>query len=170
MKHDDLASIDPRSELLGLLVDMRAYARFLTPNRAEADDLVQDALVRALAALGQFRPGSNMRAWMFVILRNTFYEQSRRRRVERAAIAKAPGAEAAEPPAQEARRELADLQRHLFALPSLQREALVLVGAQGMSYEQAAEICAVPVGTIKARVSRARAQLAQAVRGEPAQP
>ncbi len=151
---------DPRAMLLPLIADLRAYARFLTPQRAEADDLVQEALVRALAALEQFRAGSSMRAWLFVILRNAFYEQARRRRNERAALQQTLPDAAAGVPAQEARSDLADLQSQLFALPPLLREALVLVGAQGMSYEEAAAICNVPVGTVKARVSRARRQLA----------
>jgi RNA polymerase sigma-70 factor (ECF subfamily) len=152
---------DARAPLLPLIADLRAYARFLAPQRAEADDLVQEALVRALAALAQFRQGTSMRAWLFVILRNAFYEQARRRRSERAALQHAPAADAIGAPAQHARTDLADLQSQLFALPPLLREALVLVGAQGMSYEEAAEICNVPVGTMKARVSRARTQLAR---------
>lgn len=163
-------SHDPRSELPTLIADLRAYARFLTLQRAEADDLVQDALVRALASLSQFQPGTNLRAWLFVILRNAFYEQARRRRNERVALEQQMPAEEARAPAQDAHSELADLQRHLHALPPLLREALVLVGAQGMSYEQAAEICNVPVGTMKARVSRARARLAELLQGGAAEP
>ena len=151
--------------LIESLADLRAYARFLTPQRAEADDLVQEALVRALASLSQFRQGTSMRAWLIVILRNTFYEHARRRRTELAALTRTASAEATAIPEQEARADLADLQHYLFALPPLLREALVLVGAQGMSYEEAAQICAVPVGTMKARVSRARAQLAADMQG-----
>ena len=158
--HED----DPRATLLPLIADLRAYARFLTPQRAEADDLVQEALVRALAALAQFRPGSSMRAWLFVILRNAFYEQARRHRRERAALQLTAPQDEAGAPAQEARNDLADLQAQLFMLPPLLREALVLVGAQGMSYDEAADICQVPVGTMKARVSRARLQLARLLR------
>ena len=150
--------------LLPVLADLRAYARFLVPQRAEADDLVQEALVRALAALPQFRPGSNMRAWLFVILRNTFYEQARRRRNERLLLQRTEIPDGLRAPTQEARSELADLQSQLLTLPPLLREALVLVGAQGMSYEEAAAICNVPVGTMKARVSRARLQLARLLR------
>jgi len=142
-----------------LLSDLRAYARFLAAQRAEADDLVQEALVRALVALPQFRDGTNLRAWLFAILRNTFFEQARRKRTERAVLARSPAHDEPGVPAQEARTDLADLQRHLFALPPLLREALVLVGAQGITYEEAAQICGVPVGTVKARVSRARTQL-----------
>ena len=158
---------DPRAELPTLIADLRAYARFLTPQRAEADDLVQDALVRALAALAQFRPGTSLRAWLFVILRNAFYEQARRRRKERAALQRRPPADEAGAPAQEAQTDIADLQAQLYALTPLLREALVLVGAQGMSYEEAAEICNVPVGTMKARVSRARIQLAKLLHRTP---
>lgn len=152
---------DPRAALLPQLADLRAYARFLSPQRTEADDLVQETLVRALASLPQFRTDSNMRAWLFVILRNVFYEQARRRRNERTALEHALPVDVVRVPAQEARGDLADLQTQLFALPPHLREALVLVGAHGMSYEEAAGICRVPVGTMKARVSRARLRLAR---------
>lgn len=158
---------DARAALLPLLADLRAYARFLTPQRAEADDLVQEALLRALASYAQFRQGSNLRAWVFVILRNTFYEQARRQRSERAALQLSPLADAAGVSVQDARSDLADLQAQLFTLPPLLREALMLVGAQGMSYHDAAEICGVPAGTVKARVSRARRQLAQLLQRTP---
>jgi RNA polymerase sigma-70 factor (ECF subfamily) len=155
---------EKRLELTVLLPELRGYARFLARGRAEADDLVQDALVRALAALPTLQQGTSLRAWVFTILRNTFYEQARRRRRERNAL------DVAEPPShgpaeQPGRIELDDLGRALFALPPLWREALVLVGAQGVSYEEAAAICGVPAGTIKARVSRARARLARLMAG-----
>lgn len=151
---------DLGSALIPLLPDLRAYARFLAAQRTEADDLVQEALVRALVALPQFRDGTNLRAWLFAILRNAFFEQARRRRTERAVLARSPAHDEPATPEQDARTDLADLQHHLFTLPPLLREALVLVGAQGISYEEAAQICGVPVGTVKARVSRARSQLA----------
>jgi len=151
------------SALIPLLSDLRGYARFLTGQRSEADDLVQDAMVRALAALPQFRDGTNLRAWLFTILRNAYFEQSRRRRTERAVLARTQPPEVASVPEQDTLTDLADLQHHLFTLPPLLREALVLVGAQGISYEEAAEICDVPVGTVKARVSRARLHLARAM-------
>ncbi len=119
--------------------------------------------MRALVALPQFRDGTNLRAWLFTILRNTFYEQARRRRTERALLERSPAPETAAAAEQEARADLADLHRHLFKLPPLLREALVLVGAQGIGYEEAAQICGVPVGTVKARVSRARGQLARSM-------
>ena len=145
--------------MAALLPDLRGFARFLLRDRAEADDLVQEALVRALGALAQFQPGSNLRAWMFTILRNTYYEQGRRLRTERRALETTLPREDAHAPAQYSRAELDDLHRLIWSLPPLLREALVLVGAQGLGYEEAAAICNVPVGTMKARVSRARAQL-----------
>lgn len=162
-----MSTADLRAALVALLPDLRGYARFVTRDRVEADDLVQEALVRALGALEQFRPGTNLRAWLFVILRNAFFEQARRRRTERAALERRGPDDAPAAPAQDARSELADLQGQIYVLPPLLREALVLVGAQGMSYEQAAEICNVPVGTMKARVSRARASLVRSMQREP---
>ena len=165
-----LNQADPRREIALLLPDLRAYARFLARNPSGADDLVQDAVVRALAKLDQFQPGTSLRAWLFTILRNTFYEQARRRRTEQAALEQSSGGEEATAARQHGHLEIADLSRHLFALPPLLREALVLVGAQGMSHEEAAQICAVPEGTMKARVSRARSQLARLMSGRRAQP
>ncbi len=144
-----------------LLPELRAYARFLVRRTGDADDLVQDAVLRALAALAQFQPGTSLRAWMFTILRNTFFEQTRRRTTERAVLDRSPVASEAVPPGQSGHMELSDVARQLYALPPLLREALMLVGAQGLSYEDAAAICAVPVGTMKARVSRARNLLAR---------
>ncbi len=146
--------------MLTLLPDLRAFARFLIRDRATADDLVQDTVVRALGALPQFRPGTNLKAWLFTILRNLFFEQTRRRRREAAALSAHLVTEEAIRPDQDDASHIRDLDRMLWELPPLLREALVLVGAQELSYEEAALICAVPVGTMKARVSRARVQLA----------
>lgn len=155
-----------RQGLAGLLPDLRAFARFLARDRVQADDLVQDTVVRALAAADQFQPGTNLKAWLFTILRNAFFEQARRRRRESQALrAHLEAGEAAEPPV--SRADISDLQRAIWNLPPLLREALVLVGAQGLSYEEAADVAGAPVGTMKARVSRARARLARAVE-EPA--
>lgn len=143
-----------------LLPDLRGFARFLTRDVTAADDLVQDTVVRALAARQQFQPDTNLKAWLFTIQRNAFFEQDRRRRREtRVMSERLPDPDSTAPDAA-MRGEVSDLQRMLFTLPPLLREALVLVGAQELSYEQAAVICGVPVGTVKARVSRARTQLA----------
>jgi RNA polymerase sigma-70 factor (ECF subfamily) len=151
-----------RNQLAALIPDLRGFARFLARDRSEADDLVQEALVRALGALASYQHGTSLRAWLFTIQRNVFYEQARRRRTERAVLAVAiPAGEASVGPHQESEAALADLQRLLWTLPPLLREALVLVGAQGLGYDEAADICGVPVGTMKARVSRARSQIAR---------
>jgi RNA polymerase sigma-70 factor, ECF subfamily len=165
-----VAGQDPRRLLAALLPDLRAYARFLARDRTGADDLVQDTVLRALGALSQFQPGTNFKGWLFTILRNTFYEQARRRRRERAAMERTGTMDEAAAPHQLGHADLADLQRLLWKLPPLLREALVLVGAQELSYEEAASICGVPVGTMKARVSRARSQLSKAAAGEAAAP
>ena len=150
-----------------LLPDLRGFARFLTRDAMAADDLVQDTLVRALAAIDQFQPDTNLKAWLFTIQRNAFYEQARRRRRETQVMSeRLPDPDSTAPDAA-LRGEVNDLQRMLFRLPPLLREALVLVGAQELSYEQAAAICGVPVGTVKARVSRARSQLARALAADP---
>lgn len=153
--------------MIALLPELRGYARFLAGSGTEADDLVQEALLRALAALAQFQPGTSLRAWLFTILRHAFYEQARRRRIERAALARAETGKTAEAPAQPGHMALSDLRRQLLRLPPLLREALVLVGAHGLAYEEAALICGVPVGTVKARVSRARARLARQMAEQP---
>lgn len=144
-----------------LLPELRGFARVLTRDAAAADDLVQDTLVRALAARDQFRLGSNLKAWLFTIQRNAFYEQARRRRRENEIIDDHLQAQNGQPPEAGQRGEVRDLQRLLFTLPPLLREALVLVGAQELTYDAAAAICGVPTGTMKARVSRARSQLAR---------
>jgi RNA polymerase sigma-70 factor (ECF subfamily) len=160
---EQAADTDLRAALAGLLPELRAFARFLAGSRAEADDLVQEALLRMLRALDGFEPGSNLRAWAFTVLRNAFHEQHRRRRREAARIEAAPRDPDAHAPTQETPARMRDLARGLATLPPALREALVLVGAQGLSYEEAAAVCRVPVGTMKARVSRARRQLASAL-------
>ncbi len=157
---------DVRGGLLQLLPDLRVFARYLARDRTLADDLVQDALVRALGAIEQYRAGTSLKAWIFTILRNGYYEQGRRRRRE-VAMDDLPGLEeGTQAPDQGSRVAVGDLQRLMWALPPLLREALILVGAQELSYEEAAVICRVPVGTMKARVSRARTALGRAMAGE----
>ncbi len=161
-------ALPPRQRMIGLLPDMRAFARFLVKNRGEADDLVQDALVRALGALDQFDADTNLKAWLFTILRNIFFEQTRRRRTERAVLDRAAsGREEAVEDGHDRRAALSDLERRLWQLPPLLREAVVLVGAQELTYDEAAVVCGVPAGTVKARVSRARSQLRKLVDHDP---
>ena len=152
-----------RREIAVLLPDMRAFARFLTRDAVAADDLVQDTVVRALGALDQFTPGTNLRAWLFRIQRNAFYEGLRRRKREDAAVQGSVAAAVAEAPEQLARAEISDLQQVIWTLSPLLREALILVAAQELTHEEAAAVCDVPVGTMKARLSRARSALARAL-------
>ena len=150
-----------KREITRLLPDLRAFARFLARDPTAADDLVQETVLKALAALGQFKPGTNLKAWLFTIQRNAFFEVARRRKREDRLLRERGYDPEAEAPRQVSQSEIADLQRLLFALPPLMREALVLVGAQELSHEEAAGICGVPVGTMKARVSRARSMLSR---------
>lgn len=149
-----------REEMLGLLPNLRAFALSLTNNPSWADDLVQDTILRAWANMSRFERGSNLGAWFFTILRNSFYTQHRKRRHE---VEDPDGAYASRltvQPKQESALHLSDLQGALDQLPPGQREALILVGAEGRSYEEAANLCGVAVGTMKSRVNRARISLA----------
>ena len=151
-----------RAALAGLLPDLRAFARFLAGTKTEADDLVQEALARTLQSLDNVAEIAELRPWCFAILRNVFHEHLRTRRREEARLKQQVATEAV-PATQEMSSDVQDLARRLRALPPLLREALILVGAQGLSYDEAARICGVPPGTLKARVSRARQQLAKAL-------
>jgi RNA polymerase sigma-70 factor (ECF subfamily) len=151
---------DFRTELVALIPHMRAFARTLCNDRAQAEDLAQDALARAWASRDRFEMGTNMKAWTFMILRNQFYSDKRRswrssqldpEVAERTLVAVTSGT---------ASLELDELRRAMAMLPDDQREALILIGAGGLSYDEASEICGVAVGTIKSRVSRARDRLA----------
>ncbi|KMO11786.1 sigma-70 family RNA polymerase sigma factor [Methylobacterium platani] len=156
-----MTSVDPemRALLLAAIPALRAFAFSLTRDFDRSDDLVQETLVRAWTKADSFTPGTNLYAWLFTILRNLFYSEQRKRRRE---VEDADGVMAGRLtalPDQEARVELSAFQEALSTLPASQREALVLVGAQNFTYEEAAEICGVAVGTIKSRVSRARGRL-----------
>ena len=149
-----------KCELAAVIPHLRAFARGLCGRPDMADDLVQETMLKAWAAQDRFEPGTSMRAWTFVILRNVYLTDMRRNRfrgdydelvAERILVA---------PAGQEAPLHLADLHGALLTLPPERREALLLVGAGGFSYEEAAAICGCAVGTIKSRVGRARATLA----------
>ncbi len=151
-----------RAALAELLPDLRAFARFLAGTKAEADDLVQEALARTLQSLDDAAEIGELRPWCFSVLRNVYHEHLRSRKREEARLMQQVATDAV-PAAQEASSDVQDLGRQLRALSPLLREALILVGAQGLSYEEASRICGVPPGTMKARVSRARQQLAKAL-------
>jgi RNA polymerase sigma-70 factor (ECF subfamily) len=149
-----------RDAMLGAVPSLRAFAISLSGNVDRADDLVQETLLRAVANIDSFQPGTNMSAWLFTILRNLFRSEYRKRRRE---VEDADGSYAESlksHPEQEGRVELQEFRTALSKLPADQREALILVGAAGFSYEEAAAICECAVGTIKSRVNRARTRLA----------
>jgi len=152
---------DFKRELTNVVPHLRAFARGLCGRPDLADDLVQETLLKAWAAQARFEPGTSIRAWTFVILRNAYLTDMRRNRfrgeydegvAERILVA---------PAGQEEPIHLSDLHRALLTLPAERREALLLVGAGGFSYEEAAQICGCAVGTIKSRVGRARAALTE---------
>ncbi len=153
---DDVAF---KAQLVSLIPHLRAFARSLTGDATAADDLAQDAMVKAWDARASFQMGTNMKAWTFMILRNQFY--SERRRSWRTNQLDQEAAErtlvAVDNP--EALVALDELRQGLAMLPPEQREALILVGAGGFAYDEAAEICNCAVGTVKSRVSRARRAL-----------
>jgi RNA polymerase sigma-70 factor (ECF subfamily) len=152
-----------RDGLIALIPNLRAFARSLVGDRDRADDLVQETLLKAWHKADTFQEGTNQRAWLFVILRNQYYSQGRRRGRE---VEDPEGdlvGSLTERAGQEGSVALSELRRAMRGLPDEQREAIVLVGAGGFSYEEAAEVVGCAVGTMKSRVSRARDALSRAV-------
>ena len=145
-----------RSGLLAELPRLRAFARSMARNPDRADDLVQETLAKAWTHRNKFKEGTNLRAWLFTILRNTYYGELRSRRREVSDSDGHHAAQLASPPPQLHYLELQNVARAFQALTAGQREALYLVGVSGMSYNEAARIGGCAVGTIKSRVSRAR--------------
>ena len=156
--------LDLRDSLLQSIPSMRAFAVSLTGNVDQADDLVQEAIVRGLTYIQQFQPGTNIEAWLFTILRNQFHTMYRKRRREVEDPDGAIAARLSVLPEQDGYLAVQDLRAALSHLAVEQREALLLVAAQGFSYEEAADICGTRIGTIKSRVHRARAELADLLR------
>jgi len=150
-----------RDQLVAAMPSLRAFAISLTGNTDRADDLVQDTVLRAWANVEKFQEGTNLNAWLFTILRNGFYSDHRKRVREVEDVDGAYAERLVTIPSQQAHLDLDDFRRALMKLSADQREALLLVAAQGFSYEEAAGICACAVGTIKSRVNRARSHLAE---------
>ncbi len=158
-----------QAELVTYLPNMRAFAITLCGDVDFADDLVQETLLKAWKHLDTFTEGTNLRAWLFTILRNTFLSELRRRRDEVSLDAESSHILAlGVAPEQDSRVKGRDMQRALAALNADQRTAIVLVGAAGFTYEEAAEICGCAVGTIKSRVNRARVRLMELLEIETA--
>ncbi|MGH1592309.1 sigma-70 family RNA polymerase sigma factor (plasmid) [Methylobacterium phyllosphaerae] len=158
---ESTSSVAFRQGLIEALPGLRAFAMSLIPNATRADDLVQETLLKAWAKQAQFVSGTNLKAWLCTILRNQFYTEIRKRRREVEDVDDAMAAQMVAPAAQEHGSDLRTVWQHIGRLPALQREALLLVGAQGLTYEAAAEVMGCEVGTAKSRVSRARALLAE---------
>ena len=160
--HNDL-----HDQIVEVIPNLRAFARSLVSNPSQADDLVQGALTRALSNLDKFEAGTNLRAWMFTILRNLYYSELRKRRREVEDTDGGYAAMLASQPNQISALELKDFRQALALLPPEQREALVLIGASGFSYEDAARICGCAIGTMKSRVNRGRNRLAELLQIDP---
>lgn len=150
-----------KREMLATLPSLRAFAVSLTGKHDKADDLVQDTVMKAWAKQSSFQMGTNIKAWLFTILRNEFYSQMRKRGRE---VQDSDGVfteRLSVHPSQYGSMDLEDFKKALSQLPDDQREAIILIGASGFSYEEAATICDCAVGTMKSRVSRARSRLTE---------
>lgn len=149
-----------RDDLVGQIGSLRAFAVSLCGDRERADDLVQETLFKAWNHLDSFKEGTNLKAWLFTILRNTYFSERRKRKREVEDADGGYAARLASRPEQPGHMDMRDFQAALARLPDDQREALILVGAAGFSYEEAADVSGCAVGTIKSRVNRARNRLA----------
>jgi RNA polymerase sigma-70 factor, ECF subfamily len=157
-----------RDNLLAEIKTLRAFAISLCGSASHADDFVQETLLRAWSKSDSFQPGTNLRAWLFTILRNIYYSNYRKRARE---VQDSDGAHARRLTVsgdQESHLDLEDFRKALAMLPAEQREVLTLIGASGLSYEEAAAICGVEIGTIKSRLSRARSKLVELLASEKA--
>lgn len=152
---------DPRDLIVTHLPALRAFAISLTRNHALADDMVQDTILKAWTRIDQFEEGTNMQAWLFTILRNTYYSYRRKRAREVQDVDQIYTDTLATKPAHDGTLQMRDFYRALARLPAAQRETLMLLGAAGYSHDEAAAICGVAPGTIKSRANRARRRLAE---------
>lgn len=163
---DPRETSDPREAIVAHLGSMRAFALSLSRNDAEADDLVQESFVKAWKNFGTFTPGTNLQAWLFTILRNTFYSAWRKRGREVGDPDGIAAGKMSVKPAHDGQLQMNEFLAAFAQLPVEQREALALVGASGYSYDEAAGMCAVKVGTIKSRVNRGRVRLVELLHAE----
>jgi RNA polymerase sigma-70 factor, ECF subfamily len=152
---------DFKEALVAEIPNLRAFAASLSGSTTLADDLVQDTLLRAWVNSDKFQPGTHLRAWLFTILRNAFYSHYRRRAREVEDVDGIYSGSLSVVGEQETHLDLADFRLALAKLPAEQREVLTMIGASGLSYEEAAEVCGVAIGTIKSRLNRARTRLAE---------
>lgn len=150
-----------QAELAKLVPNLRAFARSLSGNIHQADDLVQETLIKAWRHRESFAAGSNLKAWLFTILRNAYLSDRRKRKLEVEDTDGVFASRVSVPGEQSGHMDMIDFTRALESLPVDQREALLLIGAEGFSYEEAALMSGCAVGTIKSRVNRARQKLAE---------
>ena len=160
------AKLIDRDELVAVLPRLRRYARVLTGDRTRADDLVQDTVERALARESTFHAGGNLRAWLFSLMHNLFIDGTRQREAidwsaDTAALPEMASGKPSDP------TEMRDIQSALYKLSQDQREVLLLVAVEGLRYREAAEVLAVPVGTIMSRLARAREKMQELLGGVP---
>jgi len=156
-----MSNLDPKDELVTHLPALRAFALSLTRNRATADDMMQDAVLKAWSNMDKFQPGTNMRAWLFTILRNNYYSSRRKLNREVADVDNVFSDTLSVKPDHDGRLQMMDFKVAFEQLADEHREALILIGASGFSYDDAAEMCGVATGTMKSRVNRARAKLTE---------
>jgi RNA polymerase sigma-70 factor (ECF subfamily) len=148
-----------RSEFVTLIPALRAFARTLSRDGSEADDLVQETLMKGIANINRFQPGTNLKAWLFTIMRNTFYTRIKRANREGPGLLDCASSRPAIAASQEWSLRSQEMARAIDALPDDQRQVVVLIGVLGTSYDDAASICGCAIGTIKSRLSRARNRL-----------
>jgi RNA polymerase sigma-70 factor (ECF subfamily) len=157
----DPAAVSVREGLVAAIPNLRAFAVSLSGDHHVANDLVQETLLKAWANRDKFTLGTNFKAWLFTILRNTYFSDLRKTRREVQDVDGRAAAQLVAPPEQHGKLDLADFRRAMTELSEDQREALLLIGAEGFSYEEAAAICDCAVGTVKSRVNRARVRLGE---------
>ena len=167
----DPGNLNLREELVRWIPNLRAFALSLTQSAQHSDDLVQDTLVKALSNLDKFQQGTNLRAWLFTILRNSFYNDIRYKKYHQTApLDDVDPVNLEFRATQDKYIEFKDVLKGLGGLVPEQREAIILIAAEGLSYEEAAAVCNCPVGTVKSRLSRARQRLEEYVNGDKALP
>ena len=164
VKHE--ANTDFREQIIAIVPSLRAFARGLCGSRELADDLAQEAVIRAWAAHDSFMPGTNFKAWMFMILRNQYYTIARKNSRSASWDPEAAERLLVQAPPQEHHIHISDVEKALRKLPPEQREMLMIVGAGGATYEEAAEIAGCAIGTVKSRLSRGREALAILINGD----
>lgn len=153
------ADENARSDIIKLIPALRAFARTFCRNTTDADDLVQETLLKALANIDKFEPGTRMKSWLFTIMRNTFYTRIKIHNREAPGLTECISGDGAQEPTQELSYRVNEVVEALRKLPPHYREILTLVAVLGESYEAAAEICNCAVGTVKSRLNRARHQI-----------